>query len=177
MKQSHWKIIAIAILLAGTSGLAHAQYQPQPPRYGQPQYGQPNVAQPYGTPNQQGNAGYPIQQGYGAPAAPSYGAPGQPAGAPAETIPGMGLLGGAAAGAAISGALGTTGGSGDAARTHDRGTAGAGAARNHDRGTAGEGAGVARTGARGTAGGGAGASRSGTRDTEGGGAGAAPAAQ
>jgi hypothetical protein len=152
MKQSHWKIIAIAILLAGTSGLAHAQYQPQPPRY---------VAQPYGTPNQQGNAGYAIQQGYGAPAAPSYGAPGQPTGAPAETIPGMGLLGGAAAGAAIAGALGTTGGSGDAARSHDRGTAGAGAARTRDPGTAGEGAGVARTGARGTAGGGAAAAPAG----------------
>src|SRR5712671_119852 len=154
MKQSHWTIIAIAILLAGTSGLAHAQYQPQPPRYGQPQYGQPSVAQPYGTPNQQGNSGYPIQQGYGATAAPAYNTPGQTTGAAPEAIPGMGLLGGAA-GAAIAGAIGTGGGSSDVVRPRTRGTEGGGigTARTRARSTEGGDAGTAKTGAHTTAGG------------------------
>jgi len=109
VKQALWNMLAIAALIAGTSNLAHAQYQE--PRYGQPPYGQSSYSRPsygqsgyaqpgYGTANPQGYTGYPYQQGYGAPTSPNDGGSGQAAGAMAGT----GLGGGA--GAAVSGALG-----------------------------------------------------------------------
>src|SRR5215471_652145 len=97
MKQAVWTMVGVAILIAGASSLALAQYQQ--PGYGQPSYGQPGYGQPnYAPPGQPGYTGYPSQQGYGvpqqgygvrqqgygapqqgygAPASPTYGAPGQ----------------------------------------------------------------------------------------------------
>jgi hypothetical protein len=67
MKQGVRTMVGVAILMAGTSSLALAQYQQ--PGYGQlPPYGQPGYGQPgYTTPSQPGYTGYPSQQGYGAP--------------------------------------------------------------------------------------------------------------
>src|SRR4029077_8621076 len=83
MKQGVWTMVGVAILMAGTSSLALAQYQQpgyaQPPPYGQPSYGQPG----YSTPSQPGYTGYPSQQGYGAPQQ-GYGAPQQGYGAPQQ---------------------------------------------------------------------------------------------
>ena len=66
-KQGVCATAVVAILMAGTSSLALAQYQQpgygQPPPYGQPSYGQPT----YTSPSQPGYTGYPSQQGYGAP--------------------------------------------------------------------------------------------------------------
>jgi hypothetical protein len=107
MKQGVWTMVGVAVLMAGTSSWALAQYQQpgygQPPPYGQPSYGQ---SQPgyTGYPSQQGY-GAP-QQGYGAPVSPSYTTPGQAAGAATGKA-----VGGGAAGAAVSGAIsGVTGG-------------------------------------------------------------------
>jgi hypothetical protein len=73
MKRGVWTMVGVAILMAGTSSLALAQYQQ--PGYGQPPYGQPSYGQPsYTTPSQPGYTGYPSQQGYGAPQQ-RYGAP------------------------------------------------------------------------------------------------------
>jgi hypothetical protein len=75
----------------------------------------------------------------------------------------MGLLGGAAAGAAIAGAIGNSHehGSSDAHGSRTRGTegGGTGTARTRTRSTEGEGTGTAKTGASTTAGGAAGAAR------------------
>jgi hypothetical protein len=128
MNQAIYKVIGVAILMAGTSSLALAQSQNQQPGYGQQPYGQSGYGQPtYTAPSQPGYTGYPSQQGYGtpqqgygvpqqgygapqqgygAPAAPGYTTPGQAAGAAAGKA-----VGGGTAGAAVSGAInGITGG-------------------------------------------------------------------
>src|SRR5215471_14202156 len=82
MKQAARTIVAVAILIAGTSSLALAQYQQ--PGYGPPSYGQPSYGQPtYPAPSQPGGTGYPSQQGYGVPQQ-GYGVPQQGYGAPQQ---------------------------------------------------------------------------------------------
>jgi hypothetical protein len=142
MKQGVWRVVGAAILMAGASSSAPAQYQ-QPgygqspygqPGYGQPGYGQPGYGQPsYTTPSQPGSPGYPSQQGYGVPrqgygvpqqgygvSQQGYGVPQQGYGAPSlPSTPGQAAgaaagkaVGGGAAGAAVSGAIGAVTGGG-----------------------------------------------------------------